>query len=181
VPFARLLPKRFHTVAREAVAFGLIGVVNAIIDFGVFNGLIFLGGLKANAVSTVVATTSSYWMNRRWTYQDRPKTALRREFPLFFAFNLVGLAIQEAVLGLVKYGLHVDESHRLALNLAKCAGLGVATVFRFWSYRRFVFAPAPAAPAATVPAPDVIDDAALAVELRGLTEDELAAEAAPAT
>jgi putative flippase GtrA len=146
VPVARPLPQRFRRLARELTAFGLIGVVNMVVDFALFNAFIGLGPLKANILSTVVATTSSYVMNRHWTYRDRPRTALRREYPLFFAVNVVGLGIQEAVLGLAKYGLGFHESDsRIALNLFKFAGLGVAMVFRFWAYRTLVFKrPAPA-------------------------------------
>jgi putative flippase GtrA len=133
----------------EVLAFGVIGLVNTVVDFGGYNALISLGALKANAASTLVAATSSYVMNRRWTYRDRPRSALHREYALFFLFNLAGLGIQEAVLGLAKYGLGFGEDDsRLALNLFKCAGIGVAMVFRFWAYRTFVFRPAPAAAAA---------------------------------
>jgi putative flippase GtrA len=132
---------------REVLAFGLIGLVNTVVDFGVYNALISLGALKANAASTVVASASSYAMNRRWTYRDRPRGAMHREYGLFFLFNLVGLGIQEAVLGLAKYGLGFGEhDSRLQLNLFKCAGIGMAMVFRFWTYRTFVFRPAPAGP-----------------------------------
>ena len=146
------LPERVRKLNREALAFGAVGIVNTFVDFGVYNALISLGALKANAASTLVAATSSYAMNRRWTYRDRPRTALHREYTLFFAFNLVGLGIQEAVLGLAKYGLGFGEDiGRVALNLFKCAGVGVAMVFRFWAYRTFVFRPAPE-PAGLAPA-----------------------------
>ena len=38
----------------------------------------------------MVATITSYLMNRQWTYRDRPKSALRREIHLFFLFNAIG-------------------------------------------------------------------------------------------
>jgi putative flippase GtrA len=136
---------RLRRLVREAASFGLIGVVNTALDFGIFYTLIFLGPLNANAISTALTTMSSYAMNRRWTYKDRPKTALRREGTLFVAFNLVGLAIQEAILGLAKYGFGLHETqHRTALLLAKCVGVAVAMVFRFWAYRTIVFKKAPA-------------------------------------
>ncbi len=168
-------------ISQEALAFAVVGIVNTVVDFGVYNALISLGALKANAASTLVATTSSYVMNRRWTYRDRPRTALHREYTLFFVFNLIGLGIQEAVLGLAKYGLGFGEDNgRLALNLFKCAGVGVAMVFRFWAYRTFVFRPAPEpAPAAevsasVVPAADLAEAELTDVEIEiALAEVEL--------
>lgn len=136
----RLLPERWHPMAREIGKFGVVGGLNTVVDYAVFNLLLPIGPVKANVVSTMVATATSYGMNRHWTYRDRAKDAARREFVLFVAFNVVGLLIQSAVLGAAKYGLHFDEHHdKLELNIAKAVGIGVAMVFRFWAYRTFVF------------------------------------------
>jgi putative flippase GtrA len=137
------LPEQWRPLAKEIAKFGAVGGANTVVDFAVFNLMMWLGipALKANVVSTVVATTTSYGMNRKWTYADRARTALRREYTLFFVFNLVGLAIQLAVLGLVKYGFGAAEgTNWLLLNAAKAFAIGVAMVFRFWAYRTFVFA-----------------------------------------
>ena len=158
---AGVRPDRWQKLVREVVKFGLVGGANTVINFVVFNALVLTilahGQLKANVIATVVATTASYFMNRHWTYRDRPKSALRREYTLFFLFNGAGLAIELAVLGGAKYGLGLTSL--LALNIAKFAGLGLGTLFRFWAYRTFVFKPAstealagPAAEPATQPA-----------------------------
>lgn len=151
----RFLPHRWQKLAHEALKFGVVGGINTVVDFIVFNLLLPIGPLKANVVSTVVATTTSYGMNRHWTYKDRLRSALRREYVLFFFFNLVGFLIQSLVLGVVKYGLHfTEDTGRIALNIGKATGIGVAMVFRFWAYRTFVFLAEPALAAeAPVPAP----------------------------
>lgn len=137
--FSRQLT-RLKWINREVIAFAVIGAINTVVDFGLFLALISLGPLKANVVSTIIATTTSYLMNRRWTYRDRAKTAVHREYVLFFGFNLVGLAIQEAILGIAKYGLGFHEdSDSIALLGFKCLGVAIAMVFRFWAYRTFVF------------------------------------------
>jgi putative flippase GtrA len=141
----RLLPDRWQKFAREAAKFGIVGGVNTVINYAVFNALaltVFVDGqLKATVIATVIAAISSYLMNRYWTYRDRPKSAMRREYILFFAFNTTGLAIELGVLAAAKYGL--DIHGLLALNVAKTVGVGLATIFRFWSYRTFVFQPVP--------------------------------------
>jgi putative flippase GtrA len=158
VRLVQFLPERWRKLAHEALKFGIVGCVNTVIDFIVFNLFLPIGPLKANVVSTVVATTSSYGMNRHWTYKDRLRSAMRREYALFFLFNLAGLLIQSAVLAVVKYGLNFTEDNgRIALNIGKAAGIGVAMVFRFWAYRTFVFrtgAPQPVAAPAPAPADD---------------------------
>ncbi|WBB97910.1 MULTISPECIES: GtrA family protein [unclassified Solwaraspora] len=142
----RLLPERWQRFIREALKFGTVGGINTVVNFAVFNALALTvladGQLKATVVAALVATTSSYFMNRHWTYRDRPKSAIRREYVLFFLFNLTGLAIEVGVLGLAKYGFGI--SGLLALNIVKIIGLVLGTIFRFWAYRTFVFRPAPA-------------------------------------
>ena len=51
------------------------------------------------------------------------------------------------------YVLHL-EHHKLAEFLALNLGIAIATVFRFWSYRKFVWrlAPPPAPPRTRAPA-----------------------------
>jgi putative flippase GtrA len=146
----RLLPERWQKFVHEALKFSIVGGINTVINYAVFNALaltVFVDGqLKATVVATVVATITSYLMNRHWTYRDRPKSAMQREYALFFLFNATGLLIELGVLAAAKYGLGVTSL--LALNVAKTGGVLLATLFRFWSYRTFVFQPAPAEPAA---------------------------------
>ncbi|GAA1839666.1 hypothetical protein GCM10009687_00640 [Asanoa iriomotensis] len=155
----RLLPERWNKLLSEALKFGIVGGINLVINFAVFNALaltIFHGGqLKANVVATVFATFTSYFMNRHWTYRDRPKSAMRRETTLFVLFNFTGLVIELGVLGIAKYGLGTESL--LVLNVFKFLGIGIATVFRFYTYRTFVFraAPEPEPEPAGVPAPAV--------------------------
>lgn len=149
----RFLPERWQKLASELLSFGAVGVLNSIADFAVFNALLPIGPIKANLVSTFVATTVSYLLNRHWTYRDRERTTLRREYVLFFALNMVGFVIQSAVLGVAKYGLGFTEhGDRIAFNIAKAAGIAIAMVFRFWSYRTFVFTTAPAVATVDIPA-----------------------------
>jgi putative flippase GtrA len=137
--------ERLQRLAGEFAKFGTVGVINTAINYAVFNALVLTvfahGQLKANVIATVIATTASYFMNRHWTYRDRPKSTLRREYALFFVFNLAGLMIELGVLALSKYGFGLTSL--LALNIAKTFGLGLGTIFRFWAYRTFVFLKAP--------------------------------------
>jgi putative flippase GtrA len=147
----RRVPERFHKLGHELAKFGVIGLINIGVNFAVVNLLwaTVLSGseVKAKAVATVVAATSAYFMNRHWTYRDRPKSSLRREYTLFFLFNLVGLFIEVAVLSVAKYGLH--QSSLLVLNVFTGLGIVIGTVFRFWAYRTHVFKLAPDGSSAT--------------------------------
>lgn len=131
---------RHRSLAREAMKFGAVGAFNTVLDFAVLNVLIFgLGvpALRSKVISTVFAASSAYFMNRYWTFQQRERQSVRREYVLFFGVNALGLIIGLVVLAVVRYGLDRDDA--LWLNLANLVGLALATVFRFWGYRRFVW------------------------------------------
>ncbi|HEY8472896.1 MAG TPA: GtrA family protein [Natronosporangium sp.] len=177
--------RRWRTLIGEAWRFGIVGAANVVINFVVFNALaltLFSGSeLKANVAATAVATTTSYLMNRGWTFRHRKTSRISREYVLFFAFNAAGLAIELGVMGAAKYGLGLTTLW--ALNFAKAAGLGLGTIFRFWTYRTFVFAgkPAPAEPAIPAPQPSpeagAVAAGAEAVAAETVRAEPVAAEA----
>lgn len=146
-----LLPQRLRTIGPEVAKFGIVGGLNVIVNAVVFNLLLFVplfanGELKAKVVATAVAILSAYFMNRHWTYRDRDKSAAHREFVLFVGFNIAGLLIELAVMGITKYWLGL--TNLLALNAALFIGLALGTIFRFFTYRSFVFLHAQPEPAA---------------------------------
>jgi putative flippase GtrA len=60
--------------------------------------------IGAKTTSVAVAATSSYFMNRHWTFRHRARTGLRREYTLFFLLNGVGLLIANAGILAVQQG-----------------------------------------------------------------------------
>ena len=136
----RTLWAQWRLLIGEVAKFGIVGVFNTLLDFGLFNALHFgahVGSLISQVIATVVSATTSYFMNRHWTFSHRARTSVHREYLLFFFFNLVGLMIMEACIGVTQYGFGLDTV--TALNVAKVVGLDLATLFRFWSYKRWVF------------------------------------------
>jgi putative flippase GtrA len=159
---SRSLTGRWRKLFHEVSKFGLIGAFNLVLNYAVFNLLVLTifgnGQLKANVAATVVATTSSYFMNRHWTYRDRPKSTLHREYALFFLFNLAGMVIELGVLAAAKYGLGITTL--VAFNVVKGLGIGLGMVFRFWTYRTVVFREAPVATSGTLYAAGPVPPAA---------------------
>ena len=94
--------------------------------------------LTAKVVSVAVATTFAYFGNRYWTFRHRGRTSFGREYLLFFVLNGVGMAISVSCLWISHYLLGFTSA--LADNIsANVIGLALGTLFRFWSYRRWVF------------------------------------------
>ncbi len=112
--------------------------------------------LEAKAISTTIATVFTYLGSRFWTFKHRENQALGREATLFVVLNLIGLAIAEVVIALVTYGFGLHS--QLEYNAASVVGTGLATIFRYFAYRQWVFT-APAEPSAGIAAsaPDELE------------------------
>jgi putative flippase GtrA len=153
----RSLYARVEHLIHELAKFGVVGAIAFVVDIGVFNllrhGAMEDRPLTAKIISTVLATTVAFAGNRQWTFRHRERSSVRREYALFFGLNGVALAIALGCLGISHYLL--DFTSPLADNIsANVVGMALGTMFRFWSYRRFVFtAPQQGAPAQAEPEP----------------------------
>jgi putative flippase GtrA len=139
----RALYDRFRVLIHEAAKFGVVGLFNAALDIALFNWLHFsvgIGPLTSKAISVTVAATSSYFMNRHWAFAHRARTGIRREYVLFIVLSAVGLAIVEACLAFTRYGLGLTDAWSLNIA-ANGVGLVLGTLWRFWSFKRWVFLP----------------------------------------
>lgn len=137
---------RLRSLLREMLEFGLVGAVGMVVDLGGYNLLTYdTGGggmlhdrpLIARTLSIIAATIVTYIGNRIWTWRDRQRRGVHREYALFFALNIVGWLLNIGVLSFAIYVLRLDGL--LWENLASLVGIGLGTLFRFWSYRNWVF------------------------------------------
>jgi putative flippase GtrA len=132
----------------DLAKFGVVGSVAFVIADGGSNVLRFQAGLDpltSNAIATIVATIFAFCGNRYWTFRRRQRRGVSRESILFFMFNGVGLLIQLTCIGFTSYALGLTG--RLSYNVALLVGISLASLFRFWSYRKWVWLAPPAAPA----------------------------------
>jgi len=133
--------ERLRGLVQELAKFGTVGVLSLAIDVAVFNAVLLVldKPLTAKVVSTVFSATNAFVLNRAWSFKHRERSSVRREYGLFFVLNLVGLSISLLCLAVSHYVLGLES--RLADNVAaNGVGLVLGTTFRFWSYRRFVWA-----------------------------------------
>jgi putative flippase GtrA len=128
----------WRILLKEVSAFGAIGLVCLIIDLSLYNALSPFGWLKAKCVSTIVATTVAYLGNRHLSFSHRARTSLARETSFFFAINLTTLAVSELILAFFAYPLNQRNDH-IVMNLVNLGTIGIGSICRFWSYKRFVF------------------------------------------
>ena len=133
-------PGRLRELIPELAKFGAVGFIGSVIDLGgaaYLHGAMGIGPLAAKAVSLLTASAVTYLGCRFWTFRHRVSQALLRETSIFIALNLAGLVIAEAVIALTTYGLGLKGV--LAYNGASLAGTGLGTVFRYISYKKWVF------------------------------------------
>lgn len=130
---------------REAIKFGVIGLLAFVVDMGTFNilrrTLLEEKPTAAVIVSASVATAFAWVGNRTWTFRHRRNRPVHHEAALFAGTNGVALVIQAAAIAFVHYVLELDSL--TADNITKVVAIGLGTLFRFWAYRRFVFAGEP--------------------------------------
>jgi putative flippase GtrA len=131
---------RFRHLIHEVAKFGIVGgtgFIVALVGADLLRYDIGLGKYKAVTVATALATVVTFLGNRYWTYRHRVHVGTARESVLFFVMNGVGLLIQYACIALVVDAFGKDT--QIWYNLANFAGIVLGTIFRFFSYRKWVW------------------------------------------
>ncbi|MCU1590761.1 MAG: GtrA family protein [Frankiales bacterium] len=157
----RSLEARLRAAFHELAKFGTVGALAFVVDVSLFNISLHVAPhkpLTAKVISTVVAASVAFVLNRAWSFRHRQRGNVHREYALFFVLNGIGLALALGCLGFSHYvlGLHSKLADNISAN---GFGLVLGTLFRFWSYRRYIWL----APDAVEAAADDGDAAAVAV------------------
>ncbi|GAA4205701.1 GtrA family protein [Streptosporangium oxazolinicum] len=150
--FLRHAYRRLTELVRELAKFGTVGAVAFVVDYGGTNLLRFgldQGPLTSKVIATIVAATLAYVGNRYWTFRHREQSGLAREYFLFFMLNGIGLLISLLIIGFATYTLGLKDA--LSYNIALIVSTALGTLFRFWSYKKWVFLPSAPPPEEIVP------------------------------
>ena len=128
----------------QVLTFLAIGGAGYVVDVAVFNLLRSKATLGAwdpsvaRVLAVGVAMVVTYLGNSLLTWRGQGAGDRRREVGLFVLFNLVGLGI--SVLTLTFSHDLLGLTSRTADNIsANGVGLALGTLFRYWSYKTFVF------------------------------------------
>ena len=136
----RDLYERFQLLIHEVAKFGIVGslaFVLTIILVNAFHSGAGLGAITAATLANILATVFAFAGNKFWAFRHRRGSHWGRESVLFFFFNGIGILITDGVVGLVHYGFGLTDT--FSLNVANIVGVGLATLFRLFCYRRWVF------------------------------------------
>ena len=141
------ITQRLRGVSGEVVKFGVVGLIGVFVNFGVSNAVLHLTGwapVRCSVTGTAVAIAANYLGYRYWVYRDSDAASRRREITLFLIFSGIGMLIENGTVWFTTYTLGLTGT--IAYNLSKVVGTGLGTLFRFFSYRTWVFKAIPELP-----------------------------------
>ncbi len=124
---------------RQVIAFAAVSIATTVLDFALFNLLVFgdlLSPVVANTISYGSGIVASYVLNKRLTFAGGGRDKRSHEFGLFVVINLLGLGLNNAS---VLLAIRIAEEAPFALNAAKLIGGAVTWTFKFVAFKRWVY------------------------------------------
>lgn len=138
---------RMGDFLRRSGAFLVVGGIAFVVDAVVFNlltfgftgtGPLYDEPLVSKITAIVIATVVTYVGNRYWTFGTRTIERKVSRYVIFVGLNVVAILLQLGCLAFSRYVLGLEGV--VADNIAgTLIGQGMATIFRFFTYDRWVF------------------------------------------
>lgn len=120
--------------------FGVVGVIAAVIDFGVLNllvGVFHMHNVIAGTISFLVSLVFNYLASMKFVFKHREDMARWMEVLIFVGASLIGLFINAAIIWLSTYGMNRDAfisqhaEYLLRTNIGKIVATVVVAVWNF--------------------------------------------------
>jgi putative flippase GtrA len=131
--------------------FMVVGVIGAVVDFGIMNLLSKLLNMSlvwAGTISFICAIVSNFIWNRYWTYPDSRSRRISNQLLMFFMVNVAGLVIRLPILRFLeppmrslfeRLSLNIFTPEFLGKNFTLAVAVGVVMLWnffvnRYWTY-----------------------------------------------
>jgi putative flippase GtrA len=138
-PMSRLKPKHIALIS-ELFRFGVVGTLGFIVDTATLYVALGLGaGLYLGRIlSYLTAATTTWAVNRAWTFRHADKADKGRQWAMFLLVNLSGFAVNYGTYSILVSNWALAAAYPvLGVAAGSIAGLGG----NFLLSRRFVFKP----------------------------------------
>jgi len=139
-----LLKLQNNKEIQRFLRFAVVGVIGAVVDFGIFNLLTKFDILPpdiAQIISFTCAVISNFLWNRFWTYPDSRSKSVSRQVIQFFVVNIVGLLIRTPLFSFLQKILVVYFTQWNPLPFLKPQTIGynlslasAVIVVMFWNF-----------------------------------------------
>jgi putative flippase GtrA len=147
------IPQPYRDTAfrhRELVKFTMVGgttwVIDTILFLALKSSLLAAKPVTAKVIAVVIATITSYVLNREWSFRTRGGRGRRQEVMLFFVISGIAVAVYSAPLYISRYVLELQVPYVSLFTqnvadflAAQVIGVLLGMAFRWWGFRRFVF------------------------------------------
>jgi len=131
------------TIVRQFAKFFLVGIMNTLIDLGTLNLLILISGIGSGlwysvfkGASFLIATTNSYFWNKRWTFgSDKDK------FRQFLVISIIGFFINVGTASFLVnlIGPQAGLTIKIWANVGALSGSIIGLIWNFLGYKFIVF------------------------------------------
>lgn len=138
---------RWRPVFLQFVKFGIVGGLNAMIDLGVLNLLIYFSGIAAGfwysvfkSASFLTAVTNSYFWNKYWTFRSESGVG-GVEFSKFLLVNLFTFALNVGAASVLVnvVGAPAGFSLELWANIGAVSAVFISMFINFLGMKFIVF------------------------------------------
>jgi putative flippase GtrA len=137
---------------RELIRFAVVGGTTFLIDNGIWYALKLTvlqhKVVTAKAIAVLVAVIASYVLSREWSFHTRGGRERHHEAGLFFLVSGIGIGVNLLPLYASRHVLDLHSEIADFLS-GSVIGMLLATGFKFWAMRKFVFPQADARPSVT--------------------------------
>ena len=120
----------------KLLKFGIVGCSVMIIDFGITylcKEILKLNKFLSNGIGFILAATSNYFLNRRWTFNSQTEE-IGVQYIQFMIVSTIGLAINSLSL------YFFNEKLKWNFYLSKLVAIGITTIWNFFGNLLFTFA-----------------------------------------
>lgn len=130
----------------QIAKFGVVGIANTVIDFGVLNYLsatqhVFSGMalIPLNMISFTAAVVNSYFWNKYWTFKAGGDGA-GKQFAEFIIISVIAIFLNSGLMYLLTLIPPLGGvSEQMWLNISKAAATLISLVWNFVGYKFIVF------------------------------------------
>ncbi|HEX3011778.1 MAG TPA: glycosyltransferase [Syntrophomonadaceae bacterium] len=136
---------KMNKLYKQIIKFGITGIMNTLVDFGLFNLLILLTGIHSswrlgllNTIAVSAAMLNSYLMNSKWTFNRKDHT--NNSTARFIMISIVGMLINSLIVTVVSsLSGYLPFSIYVIINAGKIVGALFSSTWNFIGYRNWVF------------------------------------------